>query len=299
MDIFAVLKERFPSLYAERNFSFPEHTTIGVGGTAEFAAYPETGEQAAELLSFLFRTGIPYCFMGAGANVLPADGRFEGGVIRFSRMNALFAEENLLYAGAGVTGGALCRYARALDLSGFEPFTGIPMTVGGGITMNAGVAEGHFSDVAERVVAIEKGKIKIIPRKECGFSEKTSVFQSGIAVIGAYLRGIESFPDAIAQRTCYFRLKRANLPHGRSMGCVFVNPPNRSAGKLIDECGLKGISVGSARISEEHANFIINEGGASASDIEALIEIVEQTVRKKKGITLCEEIKRLPPCGRT
>ncbi len=297
MDIYAILREHFSSLSVERDFSFARNTTIGVGGKASAAAYPCNAEQTAEVISFLTRKGIPHCFLGAGANVLPSDGDFDGVVVRFSRLNALYADGSLVYAGAGVTGGQLCRFARGLDLSGFEPFTGIPMTVGGGVTMNAGVVEGHFSDLTERVLTVEKGKIRTFSWKDCDFSEKYSVFQSGIAVIGVYLRGKYSFPDTVSQRTCYFRLKRKHLPKERSMGCVFVNPANGSAGKTIDECGLKGLSVGGARVSEAHANFIVNGGGATSVEIARLIQTVKSRVKEKTGIELREEIKRIPPQG--
>lgn len=290
---FARLFERFPALYAEEHFSFARHTTIGCGGEAAYAVYPSCAEEAAALLGCLEKEKIPFVLLGAGANVLPQDGFFEGIVVRFRLLDRLAAEGDEILAGAGTTGGALCRFARQNRLTGFEPFTGIPMTVGGGIAMNAGVSEGHFSDVVRFVVGAEHGKLRVFPLRDCGFGEKESVFQEGIAVLYALLRGDLSDDEKIMERTARFRKKREHLPSGRSMGCVFVNPKGLSAGKLIEECGLKGVRVGGARVSEAHANFILNEGG-SAGDISALVRLVRETVLKERGIALREEIRRIP-----
>ncbi len=295
MELANLIAGRFSDIAAERNFSFRVHTTIGCGGTAAIALSPASAERAAELICYLEGEKIPYCFLGAGANVLPSDGFFEGVVIRFELLNALYAEENVIYAGAGVTGGRLCRFARGRGLSGLEPFTGIPMSVGGAAAMNAGVAEGHVSDLAVRVFAAEKGKLKTLEARECAFGVKNSIFlQEKIAVLGVYLKTAYASEEQIARNTCYFRNKRAHLPKGRSMGCVFVNPQEISAGKLIEECGLKGAAVGGARVSEEHANFIINEKNATFADVSRLAAFVKDTVHRKTGILLREEIRPIP-----
>lgn len=292
MELFSVLSEKFPKLALDRNFSFRRNTTIGCGGVADVCALPQSAAALQSLLNFLRLEKIPYLFLGAGANVLPQEGFFGGVVVRFSRLCGLFSQKERVFAGAGVTGGALCRYARERLLSGFEPFTGIPMTIGGGIVMNAGVAGGHFSDLAERVIACDGGKIRSFSAKECLFSEKESIFQSGIAVIGTILRASPAPRETIEEKTAYFRLKRKNLPKGRSMGCCFVNPPGISAGKLIEECGLKGVSAGGAYVSPLHGNFIINEGG-TFQDVQRLLSLVRETVKAKTGILLKEEIRRL------
>lgn len=296
MDIFAFLRTRFSRLFVERDFSFARHTTIGCGGTAAAAVYPCCCEELSELLCVLTREKIPFCFMGVGANVLPPDGYYGGVVVRFSRMNALWADGTGVYAGAGVTGGALLRFARSRCLGGLEPFTGIPMTVGGGTAMNAGVSDLHFSDVVERVVAVDEGRIAVFTPRECEFGVKRSLFLSGVAVAGVYLKTGYSLPDETDRKFRFYGAKRSGLPHGRSMGCIFVNPDSVSAGRLIDECGLKGLSVGGARVSEKHANFIINEGNSSA-DVGALIDRVKREVAERTGIVLREEIRRIPATG--
>ncbi len=293
MQLYSYLISSFPKLKIERDFSFARHTTIGLGGTAAAATYPRTVEEAEELIRFLVRNRIPYCFLGAGANVLPPNRDFQGVVIKFSRFDALYFTREGLYAGAGVTGGRLCRFARENGVGGFEPFTGIPMTVGGGAVMNAGVAAGHISDVALRVYGIKDGELKIFSQEACRFAEKSSVFQNKIAVVGVLFRAEKREEKEIISRTDRFQAHRRSLPKGRSMGCVFVNPDGESAGRLIDECGLKGAFVGGAHVSRIHANFIINDGG-TAEDISNLISHVKEEVFRKKGILLKEEIRRLP-----
>lgn len=277
----------------QANFSFARHTTIGCGGTAALAVSPTNEKEAEALILFLHSEHIPHCFLGAGANVLPSDGFYNGVVVRFRKLAALLREGDLVYAGAGVTGGALCRFARGECLGGFEPFTGIPMTVGGGVVMNAGVSAGHFCDVVTEVVGIENGKVKRFKSADCLYAEKSSIFQSGIAVVGALLRGEIRPPAEIEKRTAEFRSRRAHLPKGRSMGCVFVNPAGDSAGRIIESCGLRGYRLGRARVSEIHANFILNEGGR-ADDVSGLIRYVQEAVRAKTGILLREEIRRIP-----
>lgn len=292
MGVYVTVRERFPELSLEQNFSFSAHTTIGCGGVAEVAAVPQNAEECVALLSFLKAKGIPWCFLGAGANVLPYDEVFSGIVVRFSGMRELSCDGTTVYAQAGVTGGSLIRFASGKSLGGFEPFTGIPMTVGGGTVMNAGIPSAHFSDLVDRVCAFDGRSVRDFTLRECEFGDKRSVFSEGIAVLGVYFKGKESFPEQIAQNLCYYRNRRAHLPKGRSMGCTFVNPEGISAGKLIESCGLKGKRQGGAYVSEEHANFIINDG-RSAGDVAALIEIIKNTVYRKTGILLREEIRRI------
>lgn len=288
------LRAHFPQLKAGEQFDFARHTSIGCGGTAAAWACPSDGEELASLLALCESERIPYCFLGAGANVLPQDGLFDGVVIRFCGFRKLMAEGCIVRVGAGVTGGRLLRFARENCLAGAEFLTGIPMTVGGAIAMNAGVKEGHIGDLVSGVVCAVPGRVFSLSSEACRFGEKDSIFlREKIAVIGGELKFKYSFPDEIERRRCYFRLKRASLPKGRSMGCVFVNPEEESAGALIERCGLKGVRIGGARVSGIHANFILNEGGSSA-DVSALIALVKERVERETGVVLREEVRRLP-----
>lgn len=291
MSLSSLLQSRFPSLEREDDFPLARHTTIGCGGCAETAVSPRDEGELCSLIAFLSKEKIPHYFLGAGANVLPPDGRYEGVAIRFCRMQKLLYREGLLFVGAGVTLGHLLCYARGHALGGFEPFTGIPATAGGATAMNAGVRDKRFSEVVERVLAVEGGKLRLLSRDDCRFSEKRSLFLGGIAVAGVFLKPELSTPERIQARLHEYRLRRFSLPKGRSMGCVFVNPRGKSAGKLIEDCGLKGLRVGRAFVSERHANFIINEG-ERAEDVSRLADTVSRIVRERTGISLREEFRR-------
>ncbi len=293
MDVFSAVHAGLPEIFSEREFSFSKHTTIGCGGTAEAALSPVSAEQLFQAISFLRREGIAYCFLGAGANVLPAEGRFQGVVIRFHRLDSLFCCGTRLYVGGGAGLCALLSLAQENELGGFEPLIGIPATAGGATAMNAGIPVRHMGDLVEKVVAVGEDGIRILNNRECDFAEKDSVFLRGIAVAGVVLRGVRSRREKISQELCFYRSKRTVLPKGKSMGCVFVNPEGLSAGRLIDECGLKGRRRGGAFVSFEHANFIINDGG-TAGEIAQLISDVKEEVLKQTGIALREEIRRLP-----
>lgn len=291
--IFA-LKSRFPQVQFTEDYDMARHTTIGCGGSACLAAFPADIPAAAELLGYLESQAIPHYLMGVGANLLPTDTPYGGVIVRFTRLNRIGVQNCFLRVGAGVTGGALLRSAQELRLGGLEPLTGIPTSVGGGVAMNAGIAARHFSDLVESVVAIDHGKIVRLSAAECNFSEKSSLFLGGVAVAEVIIWAAPSTKENIARESCYFRLRRAKLPKGRSMGCTFVNPPGQSAGEIIDRCGLKGLTVGGAAVSVGHANFIINAAHARADDVANLIDLVKEKVFEKTGILLREEIRRLP-----
>ncbi len=298
MGVYALFKERCPSVATAEHISFSRCTTIGCGGEAAFSVSPSDAEEAAEVLRFLKKENIFYAFLGAGANTLPPDGEIEAALVRTDLLKGMVLDGNCLFAGAGVTGGALLRFAFNHGIGGFEPFIGIPMTVGGACAMNAGVKEKHFCDVTLRVLAVREGRIGSLPASACRFGEKSSVFQDGTFIAGVLLRAERSTRENIRKNCSEFFSRRASLPKGRSMGCTFVNPPGQSAGEIIDRCGLKGLRCGGAVVSDRHANFIINEGGSS-QDVSALIRKVRTEVYQKTGIVLREEIRRLAFYGST
>ena len=191
----AELKNRFPDAAIEENFSLARHTTIGCGGCAAVCIEPANERGAEAVLRYLHRNAIPYYILGAGANVLPSDERFEGVAVRFRTLRKIVR-------------------------------------------------------VGEEVLAVREGDLIVLRAKECGFSEKYSVFQNKIAVLGARLRLTPSAVQSIERESCYFRTRRAHLPKGRSMGCTFVNPEGISAGALIEACGLKGMREGKAFVSD-------------------------------------------------
>ena len=211
---------RLPRLCAGGPFDFARHTSIGCGGTAAAWACPKSGEELSSLLALLKEQNIPSCFLGAGANVLPRDGVFDGVVIRFSGFCSLAAEGAWVRVGAGVTGGGLLRFAKEKCLAGAEFLTGIPMTVGGAVAMNAGVKEGHIGELISRVFCASAGRTFCLSQAECAFQEKDSIFlRENIAVIGAELKLKHSFPVEIARRRCWERARGRSSRRAGSRGC--------------------------------------------------------------------------------
>lgn len=292
MEIFAGFRAAFPALCCEENFSFAKHTTIGCGGWADVAVFPKNAVEASEVLKFLRREKIPYCILGAGANLLPPDERYEGVVLSLTRMRSLRQTENSVFADAGCTGAELLSFSKERGLSGFEPFKGIPMTVGGAVAMNAGVPEAHIGDSVKRVLVADGTSLRILSSKDCMFSEKSSIFTGELLLLRAELAFSKAEKSVIEEREKFFLEKRSRLPKGRSMGCTFVNPKDIPAGALIEVCGLKGKRIGGAYVSTRHANFIINEG-TRAQDVQELIDYIRTYVYERTGILLREEIRRL------
>ncbi len=275
----------------EAPFSFAQNSSIGCGGNASVCYYPDSVEQLLSLVKALQRSKTPYLPLGNLTNVLPLDNGYDGAIVRTTRLCGLeLGKTAFVYAGAS-SGQWLAACAKA-GWSGAEFLAGIPCTLGGALYMNAGVSGRYIAELVESVLVLRENKLEELPLAECGYAYKRSVFmQSKEIIVGAKLRLAESAPKRVAAQIAEYRKKRARLPKGRSMGCVFKNPENGFAGKLIEGCRLKGVQMGGAKISTEHANFILNEGGATASDILALIARMKAEVYARYGVMLQEEIQ--------
>lgn len=287
-----LLSRLLPEIPFESEFSLREHTTIGVGGSAD-AFSPRNVTELTALHRILLRCRIPYFVLGGGSNLLPCDEDYGGVVLRMTAFDRIFSDGEYLYAESGVSVGKLLSYCLKNGLSGLEFLVGIPAKIGGLICMNAGVREGHVCDVVESVTVSRHGRILPLSGDECAFGRKESVFQrNGDLILSAKFKVERGEKASIAERIRRAYAARAHLPHGRSMGCVFKNPyPSLSAGQLIEACGCKGWRQGGATVSEEHANFILNEGGATAQDIKILIGWVKNAVYAQTGLILQEEIR--------
>ncbi len=274
----------------EKPFSFKKHSTVGCGGNAEIAYYPQTVERMAALVSACKKRGIPYRVLGNLSNVLPADEGFDGVILSTKRLNAVAVEEKC-FAYAGATSATLIAAAKRARLSGVEFLSGIPCTLGGALYMNAGVSGRYIGEIVESVLVLRAGEKRLLSVEACGYAYKKSAFmENDDVILGGFLRLSPSTEDEIEEREREYLARRRHLPKGRSMGCVFKNPVGRFAGALIEGCGLKGYTVGGAKIAEEHANFIINDGG-TAQDIRALIKAMKTAVKTRYGIDLQEEIE--------
>ena len=280
----------YEDFVTEKPISFSAHSSIGCGGEASVAYFPQSIEQVEWIVRKLCQENKPYYTVGAMTNILPPDGRLEKVVLGMSRLKGI----HKLFVLAGTTGGELLAYCRKHLYSGAEFLYGIPCTLGGVLYMNAGVAGQYISDIVENVTVLRNGKQEIVSVEDCAYGYKTSVFmQNGDIILGAQLRLQKADAIMIENRLHSYRERRKHLPKGKSMGCVFKNPNGMIAGKLIEGAGLKGLRIGGATVSSQHANFIINENGATASEIKQLISIIKNAVFAQYKVQLEEEIRYL------
>lgn len=277
----------------ETPFSFSKNSSIGCGGFAQTVFYPQNETELCALLQQLEKDGKTYYVLGNLTNVLPADGESKRVIVRTKKLSKLiFSEE--IFVGAGVSSGAFLQACKQNGKSGGEFLYGIPCTIGGALYMNAGAASRYIEEIVENVLVYRKGNIQKIPLSDCGYAYKKSVFmENDDVILGATVRLQDATSEEIEEKIRYYKACRAHLPKGKSMGCVFKNPCGRFAGELIEQSGLKGMRIGGAVVSEEHANFIMNDQHATSAEIKQLIALIKNAVSAQYGICLEEEIQYL------
>ncbi len=276
-----------------------EHTSLGVGGAPELFFEPRSLPEAALVVAACRAAGVPLRHLGGGYNLLVGDAPIAGAVLATHALKGLVVHEDRVEAAAGHPFPDLVRRSVELSIPALPGCPGIPGSVGGVVFMNAG---GRFGSVADALLEVtgldaqgEPFRREVRPRD---FGYRTSPF-AGCLVTGAVFRRDRDL-DPKAQRALLEQAqawKRATQPlAARSAGCIFKNPDGpegaRSAGRLIDEAGLKGLRVGGAQVSPLHANFIVNAGGATAADVEALIARVREAVLARHGLLLELEVCR-------
>ncbi len=271
------------------------HTSLRIGGAADIFVVPQDVDDIRHALLFAEREQLPVAVVGGGNNLLVTDRGIRGVVLKLEGClgRAEFNGEEAV-AGAGVGLSALIREAAALNLGGLEALVGIPATIGGALAMNAGTADGSIGDFVSAVYFLHPdGTIGECKPATGGFSYDQFSFPKGAVLVGARLR-LSRRPHAEIQKDIKQRLKlkKQTQPLAlASAGCVWKNPPNEVAAKLIERVGLKGKRLNGAEISAKHANFIVNRGQASAADILTLMELTRERVHAQLGITLEAEIR--------
>ena len=283
------------------------HTYFRIGGQAEVFVRIGDIEQLKKLVSFC-RSGssspIPLFIIGRGTNLLVSDEGYNGVVAQLCgnfaqvEFSALKKEEseNCLIAGAAVALPRLSKLTAQKGLSGLEFAFGIPGSLGGALIMNAGAGSHSIGEIVDSVeVVAQDGSELVVPRDELDFGYRQSNLGQYICVTKAHFRMKLSSPEETMERMKEaYRKKKAGQPlSAASAGCVFKNPPGMSAGKMIDQCGLKGMRIGDAQVSTQHANFIVNTGKATATDVLDLIDKIRATVKEYTGIHLELELKML------
>ncbi|MBT3394280.1 MAG: UDP-N-acetylmuramate dehydrogenase [Waddliaceae bacterium] len=270
-------------------------STFGIGGPARHCVEVSSVEEMQEALRYCYDNKLRYIILGKGSNCLFDDRGFDG-VIIVNKITFIEHADGVFTVGGGYSFALLGIEASKMGLSGLEFAAGIPGTVGGAVAMNAGAAGSDVSDVIVDVVHIdEKGESSLYKKEEIDFGYRHSSLQKIPGAVVAATLSLKHDPQAFNKQNEIVRYRKETQPWGeRSAGCVFRNPASLSAGALIEGSFMKGAKVGGARVSNVHANFIVNEGGATCEDVFALIATIKKQVKKYYDVVLEEEIRYIP-----
>lgn len=270
-------------------------TTLRVGGPADLYVEPGSEPDLAAVLRFCAREALPWRVLGRGSNVLIRDGGVRGVVLCLAQpaFGAVSVTAHHIHAGAGARLKQVAALARQHGLTGFEFLDGIPGSVGGALRMNAGANRSWTFEVLERVRFMDAtGRVGERPAADVPVAYRDCpLFHTHIA-LGAVFRGRPAAEEEVRERmAAYNRRRWETQPREPSAGCIFKNPEGIPAGRLLDELGLKGAQVGGARVSELHANFLVNAGGARARDLLDLIALIQQRALAERQIRLEPEVE--------
>jgi UDP-N-acetylmuramate dehydrogenase len=278
----------------DRDVPLSDLTWFGLGGKARYLARPTGAGRLGKLLHRALEHGVGVKVLGGGANVLIRDDGFDGLVVRLDKpsFQMIEAQGQWLRAGCGVDLMQLVQRCSRLGMAGLECLAGIPGTVGGAIRMNAGGRYGEIADSVETVEVLTTGRdAQTLTKNQVGFDYRQTKLGDSIVTAVTFRLEPGDPEEVYARFKRIWRAKKAAQPMAdRSAGCIFANPPGDSAGRLIDRAGLKGMTHGRARVSSRHANFILADGGASASDVLHLIDRIRNTVCERFGTELKLEI---------
>lgn len=292
------MADYLPDLRIMKEEPMSRHTSFRIGGPARRMAFPASGAQLVLLLSFAAECGARPLVIGRGTNLLCPDAGLDRLVVETSGLARLELgpEPDTILAEAGVSLARLGEYACQQGLTGLEFAHGIPGSVGGGLCMNAGAYGGEMKQVVSGVSVLfpEEG-IRSLTGEEMSFGYRRSLLTDHPEAVAlhAVFRLTPGDPEAIRARMRELMdRRRASQPlELPSAGSTFKRPEGHFAGTLIDQCGLKGLTVGGAQVSEKHAGFVVNRGGASCADVEALIAQIQKQVLDQTGVTLEPEVK--------
>ena len=276
------------------NVPLKNYTTYKVGGNAKVMVFPKNVDSLVKLINKLKLLGTKFMVLGSGSNVLFSDKEYDGVIIKLDELNNLEIHSNRIIAGAGVPIIKVAREAIKHSLAGLEFASGIPGSVGGCVYMNAGAYNSDMGYVVSRVrVLTPKMTVITMVNRELDFHYRTSFFKKhkDYIVLEATFNLKKGSKEALEEVVADRRKRRLesqplDLP---SAGSVFRNPPDNYSGKLIEDLGYKGLIKGGAKISEKHANFVVNFNNAKADDIKELIDFIKSEVKDKYGIDLVVE----------
>ena len=277
------------------NESLSRYTTFKIGGPARLMLFPKTEQEMSDILKFCAKEDITPFILGNGSNLLVSDDGLSGVTICTEKLDFYQVKDKEIECGAGLMLSKLCTLAQKNSLTGLEFAYGIPGSVGGAVFMNAGAYGGEIKDVISSCrVADKNGDIFTLSKDELCFSYRDSlVQQKGFTVLSAVFTLEKGDSEQIKKEMSEtFEKRKSKQPlNFPSAGSAFKRPEGYFAGALIEQCGLKGCSIGGAEVSEKHAGFIINKGNATAKDVLSLSELIKKTVLKETGVELESEIR--------
>ncbi len=286
--------EQFPEIL-QRDVSLADYTWLRTGGPADYLLTPRTEPELLSVVSACRADGLPIHILGCGSNLLVRDAGVRGAVIRLTAplLSQIRIEGTTVQAGAAALLSAVITETTRAGLGGMEHLVGIPGTIGGAVAGNSGGRSGDIGQLIRSVMVLtQAGEVATRQGDELSFSYRRSSIQD-LVLLSAELELHRDDTDELTKRMRKnWIMKRSTQPLAdQSAGCIFRNPRGLSAGALIEQCGLKNASVGKARISDRHANFIVTEPGATSSDIEQLIARVQSAVAAKFSVELELEIQ--------
>ncbi len=277
----------------KKNISLSQHTTFKIGGKAKYFFRAKNKENLVKAMKLAKKYSLPFFVLGGGSNILVSDKKYEGLIIK-AENSKCFMKKNLMYCESGLPLSQAVKKAAEAGFSGLEWAAGIPGTIGGAIRGNAGAFGNSMKKIVKEVETFDNKEIKIFKNKESSFSYRNSIFKSKpyLIILSAQLQLKKENKKNIKNKMKEILISRKekcplNFP---SAGSIFKNYGKISAGKLIEECGLKGKRIGGAIISKKHANFILNDKKAKANDVMKLIKLIKEKVKRKFKIRLEEEI---------
>lgn len=270
-------------------------TTFGIGGPAKYFIEVTTVDLLREAISYCYQKNLRYFVLGKGSNTLFSDEGYNGVVI-LNKIHFCEEEKGVFYVGAGYSFSLLGSQTARKGWAGLEFASGIPGSVGGAVYMNAGANGGEtFQYLTEVTYVNEQGKLEVLPKGKLQWGYRMSSFQGLKGAIAAAKFHLIPSGEARARQLKIIEYRTKTQPYGdMSAGCVFRNAPHSSAGALIEQCGLKGFSIGGAEVSPMHANFIVNRKDAKAQDVIDLATYVKKVVHEKTGHDLEMEVRVIP-----
>ena len=271
-------------------------TTLRIGGPARFYLEARSLRDVSEAISAAQEAELPLHVLGGGSNLLIDDAGVDGLVLSLGGLKRIAPYGSKVFVQAGATLSGVVGACVKAGIAGPEGLAGIPGSVGGALAMNAGGRYGEICDLLERIVWINpRGELESLYREEIAFGYRESSLRNGV-VLEAVLQGTAGDARDLAAKARQIMAEKTSAqPYAEfSAGCTFKNPKELSAGRLIDQAGCKGLTIGGARVSLRHGNFIVNTGGASFSDVTGLIEEVREQVLKSSGILLETEVQVWP-----